>query len=42
MGILSHIASDYSAIEMDASKIQQMLADPESLTLLKEVVSKLG
>ena len=42
MGILSYIASDYDAIEMDAGKIQAMLNDPESLTLLKDVVSKLG
>lgn len=42
MGILSFIASDYSAVEMDASKIQEMLANPESLELLKQVVTKLG
>lgn len=42
MGILSFIASDYSALEMDAGKIQAMLANPENLTLLKDVVSKLG
>lgn len=42
MGILSFIASDYSAVEMDASKIQELLANPESLDLLKQVVTKLG
>ena len=42
MGILSFIASDYSAVEMDASKIQEMLANPENLELLKQVVTKLG
>lgn len=42
MGILSFIASDYSAVEMDASKLQAMLADQESLELLKTVVTKLG
>ena len=42
MGILSFIASDYSAVEMDASKIQELLANPENLELLKQVVTKLG
>lgn len=42
MGILSFIASDYSSVEMDASKIQEMLANPENLELLKQVVTKLG
>ena len=42
MGILSFIASDYSAVEMDASKIQELLANPDNLDLLKQVVTKLG
>ncbi len=42
MGILSFIASDYSAVEMDASKVQEMLSNPENLELLKQVVTKLG
>lgn len=42
MGILSFIASDYSAVEMDATKIQELLANPENLDLLKQVVTKLG
>lgn len=42
MGLLSYIASDYSAVEMDASKIQSMISNPETLNLLKDVVSKLG
>ena len=42
MGILSFIASDYSAVEMDASKLQAMLADPENMELLKTIVTKLG
>lgn len=42
MGILSYIASDYSAVEMDVSKLQHMLADPDGLNLLKDVMSKLG
>jgi hypothetical protein len=42
MGLLSYISSDYSAVEMDASKIQSMINNPEALNLLKDVVSKLG
>jgi hypothetical protein len=42
MGILSFIASDYSAVEMDANKIQELLANSENLELLKQVVTKLG
>ena len=42
MGLLSFVASDYSAVEMDANKIQAMLADSDNLALLKDVVSKLG
>jgi hypothetical protein len=42
MGILSFIASDYSAVEMDASKIQELLSNSENLELLKQVVTKLG
>ena len=42
MGILSFIASDYSEVEMDARNIQELLNDPTSLDMLKQVVTKLG
>lgn len=42
MGILSFIASDYDAINLEASNVQRLLTDPDSLNLLKQVVSKLG
>jgi hypothetical protein len=41
-GILSYIATDYDNLKLDASKIQEMLNDPESIGLLKDVISKLG
>ena len=42
MGILDNIKADYSELDFDASTIQQKLADPENMTLLREVLTKLG
>lgn len=42
MGILDNVANDYSNLNLDASEIQQKLADPENMTLLKQVLDKLG
>ena len=42
MGILDTISSDYSNLNLDASEIQKRLADPDNMTLLKDVLSKLG
>lgn len=42
LGILDSIAQDYSNLEFDASKIQQELADPQNLELLKGIMSRLG
>ena len=41
-GILDAMKTDYSNLELDASKIQKEIADPENLTLLKDVINKLG
>ena len=41
-GILDALKNDYSDLELDASKIQSEIADPENLTLLKDVLTKLG
>lgn len=41
-GIMENIASDYAEVDMDATKIQEKLANPENLTLLKDVMTKLG
>lgn len=42
MGIMEQISSDYSNLDMDATKIQNEIADPENLKLLKGVMEKLG
>ena len=42
MGILDTISTDYSNLNLDASIIQQKLADPENMELLKTVLTKLG
>lgn len=42
MGILEAISTDYSNLNLDALNIQQALADPENMALLKNIVTKLG
>ena len=42
MGILENITTDYENLNLDASAIQQKLADPQNLELLKGVMAKLG
>lgn len=42
LGILDSIGHDYSNLNFDATEIQKKLADPENLTLLKNIVEKLG
>lgn len=42
LGILENISNDYSNLNLDASAIQQKLADPENMELLRSVLSKLG
>lgn len=42
MGVLETISTDYSNLNLDASEIQAKLSDPENLTLLKDVITKLG
>ena len=41
-GILETVSQDYSNLNFDATEIQKKIADPENLTLLKDVVTKLG
>ena len=41
-GIMENIAADYSNLEMDATKINKELSNPNNLTLLKDVMTKLG
>ena len=42
LGILGSISQDYSALNLDATEIQQKLADPDNMALLKQVLTKLG
>lgn len=42
MGILESIAVDYGNLDFDARNIQQSLADPNNLALLRDVLAKLG
>ena len=42
LGILDIIRADYSNLNFDATEIQQKLADPENMTFLKDVLTKLG
>ena len=42
LGILESISQDYSALNLDATEIQQKLADPDNMALLKQVFTKLG
>lgn len=41
-GILDSLRTDYKNLDFDASAIQQKLADPENMSLLKDILSKLG
>lgn len=42
LGILETVTTDYSNLDLDASKIQEKLADPATLELLKGIMTKLG
>lgn len=42
LGIFENITSDYSQLDLDATSIQQKLADPDNMSLLKNVLTKLG
>ena len=42
LGILESISQDYSNLDLDATEIQEKLADPENMAFLKQVLTKLG
>lgn len=42
LGILESINTDYSALNLEASEIQEKLANGENIGLLKDILSKLG
>lgn len=41
-GIIADTVTDYSDLELDAENIRKELADPDNMTLLKNVLEKLG
>ena len=41
-GILDNVVADYGNMDLDAGDIQKKLADPENLSLVKEILTKLG
>ena len=42
VGILETISTDYNDLNLDATQIQQALADPDNMGLLRNVLDKLG
>ena len=42
MGSLERISADYSNLNLDVLKFKEELSDPESLGLLRDIVTKLG
>lgn len=42
LGLLDIITQDYSDLDLDASKIQKEIADPDNLALLKSILTQLG
>lgn len=42
LGIMENITSDYNNLNFDVASIQEKLADPENMSLLKEVLARLG
>lgn len=42
MGILDSVTTDYDNLNFDVQQLQENISNPENLTLLKDVVTKLG
>lgn len=42
LGILERITSDYTDLNFDATALQEKIADPENLKLLKDILNELG
>lgn len=41
-GIIEAMGQDYANLELDATKLQNEIANPENLALLKDIMTKLG
>ena len=42
VGIVEAITNDYSNLDLDANTLREKMADPETMTLLKDIMTKLG
>lgn len=42
VGMMEMLGKDYSNLDFEASDIQKKIADPENLSLLKDILTKLG
>ena len=42
MGLVEAISNDYSNLDFDATELQRKIGDPDNLTLLKNIMTKLG
>lgn len=42
MGVMAQIVEDYKDIDLDARKITEQLSNAENLSIVKDVVTKLG
>ena len=42
MGILDTISTDYSDLNLDVEHVQEQLSNSENLTLVKDILTKLG
>ena len=41
-GIIEDVTTDYSNLELDADSIRDKIADPDNLSLVKDILTKLG
>jgi hypothetical protein len=42
MGLVEVISNDYSNLDFDATELQRKIGDPDNITLLKNIMTKLG
>lgn len=42
LGIMETITSDYENLNLDAQKLQKTIGDPDNISLLKDILAKLG
>ena len=42
LGIIQTIVADYNDLNLEASELQSKIADPDNLSLLKDIITKMG